>query len=412
MKNHLFIVTESKSANGICCKAVMQALISNGDKCYCIINNEYDNFPKADGVEYTTVKPRLVYRLFSKAEKLGGINKKITILVAQILNKLTLFLSIPTWPLISYGYSLRIYRAAHRICKEQKIDFIIPVYTQIDTLIAANKIKKKFPEVKMVPYFLDSFSGGYGPKIFSKEWTVKRGIKWEDKLLPQAEKIVIMKSSEEHYKKFAVNKSYFNKMVFLDLPLYAKMKTNGTKCDLLPKDKINLLYIGTIPMHIRNPEYFLRVFNSVKNDNIQLNIVGNCTDMAFLIEWQNKDSRIKVMPFVDHSTAISLMQNADFLVNFGNNNSHMTPCKIFEYMSIGKPIISTSPIKNEPSSIYLEKYPRSLIIRDYEGDISHDAVKLSEFIDKGFECDENMYSELEQIYYLNTPNAFAEVLNN
>ena len=221
-----------------------------------------------------------------------------------------------------------------------------------------------------------------------------------------------MKSSEKHYKKFAANKSYFNKMVFLDLPLYAKMKTNGTKCDLLPKDKINLLYIGTIPMHIRNPEYFLRVFNSVKNDNIQLNIVGNCTDMAFLAEWQNKDSRIKVMPFVDHSTAISLMQNADFLVNFGNNDSHMTPCKIFEYMSIGKPIISTSPIKNEPSSIYLEKYPRSLIIKDYEGDISNDAVMLSEFIDKGFECDENLYSQLEQIYYLNTPNAFAEVLNN
>jgi len=327
MKNHLFIVTESKSANGICCKAVMEALISNGDKCYCITNNEYDNFPKAEGVEYTTVKPRLVYRLFSKAERLGGINKKITFLVAQILNKLTLFLSIPTWPLISYGYSMRIYRAAKKICKEQKIDFIIPVYTQIDTLIAANKIKKKFPEVKMVPYFLDSFSGGYGPKIFSKEWTVKRGIKWEDKLLPQAEKIVIMKSSEKHYKKFAANKSYFNKMVFLDLPLYVKMKTNGTNCDLLPKDKINLLYIGTIPMHIRNPEYFLRVFNSVKNDNIQLNIVGNCTDMAFLAEWQNKDSRIKVMPFVDHSTAISLMQNADFLAR----KNHVSMSQIHFY---------------------------------------------------------------------------------
>ncbi len=412
MKNHLFIVTESKSANGICCKAVMETLASNGDKCYCITNNEYDKFPRAEGVEYITVKPRLVYRLFSKAEKLNGINKKFIFLTAQILNKLTLFLSIPTWPLISYGYSMRIYKAAYKICKEQKIDSIIPVYTQIDTLIAANKIKKKFPEIKLFPYFLDSFSGGYGPKLFSKEWTIKRGIKWEDRLLPKAEKIVIMKSSEEHYRKVACNKPYFSKMVFLDLPLYTKMKSNSIKCDLLPKDKINLLYIGTIPMHIRNPEYFFKVFNSVNNDNIQLNIVGNCTNMAFLSEWQNKDSRIKVMPFVDHETAVSLMQNSDFLVNFGNNNSHMTPCKIFEYMSIGKPIISTSPIENEPSSIYLEKYPHSLIIKDYEGDIMQDSVKLAEFVDKNFECDENLYSQLEQIYYMNTPKAFAEVLNN
>lgn len=410
--NILILVTESKSANGICCKAVMEELVDNGDKVYCITNDEYGGILKTDGVEYSTVKPRLVYRLFSKAEKLSGVKKKLTFLLAQILNKLTLIMSIPTWPLISYGYSMRIYKTAYKICRENNIDYIIPVYTQVDTLIAANKIKKKIPEIRMIPYFLDSFSGGYGPKLFSKEHTVKRGLKWEDKLLPQSEKIIMMKSSEEHYRKYACNKPYFNKIVFLDLPLYTKMKSNNLKCDLLPEDKINLLYIGTIPMHIRNPEYFFKVFHSVENNDLQLNIIGNCTDMGFLSEWEKKDLRIKIMPFVDHETAVSLMQSADVLINFGNNNSHMTPCKIFEYMSLGKPIISTSPIKDEPSSVYLKKYPYSLIIRDYEGNISEDNQNLINFLKKDFESDDNIYSEFEKIYYLNTPKAFTKLFND
>ena len=132
--------------------------------------------------------------------------------------------------------------------------------------------------------------------------------------------------------------------------------------------------------------------------------------MGFLSEWEKKDSRIKVMPFVDHETAVSLMQSADVLINFGNNNSHMTPCKIFEYMSLGKPIISTSPIENEPSSVYLGKYPYSLIIKDYEGNILEDTKRLNDFLNRDFEYNDNIYSELKKVYYLNTPKAFEEVV--
>lgn len=41
--------------------------------------------------------------------------------------------------------------------------------------------------------------------------------------------------------------------------------------------KINLLYIGTIPVHIRNPEYFLKLFCELPGDDIALNIIGSCT---------------------------------------------------------------------------------------------------------------------------------------
>ncbi len=39
---YLFLVTEKYSANGICVKAVMQKLISEGHQVDCISNMEFD----------------------------------------------------------------------------------------------------------------------------------------------------------------------------------------------------------------------------------------------------------------------------------------------------------------------------------------------------------------------------------
>ena len=372
--NILFIVTESKSANGICCRAVMEQLVSEGHNIYCITNSEYTDFPKADGVFYKTVKPRLTYRLFAKSEITEGINKKIRSFLAVAINKIKLFISIPTWPLISPLYSNRLFKAAFALCKSNKIDCIIPVYTQIDTLIAARRIKRKFPYIKYIPYFLDSFSGGYGPKNFSK-----------------------------------ANKYYYNKILFLDLPLFIPRIVNNDS-NFFNNDKINLLYIGTIPVHIRNPEYFLKLFCELSGDDIALNIIGSCTAPDLLYSFSENDKRIHIGKSVNHKTALSMISSADFLINFGNNNTHMTPCKIFEYMSYGKPIISVSPIKDEPSSRYLEKYPLSLIIKEYENNVADDIEKLKNFVSQAPKLDQSEFDKLNELFYLNKPEAFIKVI--
>lgn len=407
--NFLFIVTESKSANGICCKAVMEQLASSGESVFCITNSEYGDFPRANGVKYICVKPRFTYRAFSKAEIKTGFKRQITLFKASLINKLKLVLSIPIWPLISPAYSRRIYKLSLNICITENIDCVVPVYTQIDSLLATAKIKKKLKSIKYVPYFLDSFSGGYGPKCFSKDWVIKRGLRWEACLLPNADKIIMMQSSKPHYEKYASDKDYFEKIVFLDLPLL-NTALNAEKSNLLPKDKINMVYLGTIPLHIRNPEYFFKVLRELKNDNVELHIFGSCTVPQILNDAAEKDSRIHLHSSVSHDTALSLMKSADFLINFGNNNSYMTPCKIFEYMSFSKPIISLSPIENEPSAIYLEQYPISLILKEYQGDVELDALLLGKFIDNYPLTEKLNANEIEKQFYLNTPKAFAEEL--
>ena len=413
--NILFIVTELKSANGICTKAVMNEYVKKGHNVYCITNRENDfqkEFTK-EGVKYFTVRPRFIYKFYSFVDRVKAVRlKKLLSLVCAVLNKLKLFLSVPIWPLISYSYTLRIYKKAVKICKEKNIEYIIPIYTQIDTLIAANKIKEKTPKMKYVPYFLDSLSGGYGPKCFSKEWTIKRGLKWEEKLLNNADLIIAMESSREHHEKYSIGRSYYSKIKFLDLPLLTEQKTTCPDSNFLDKDKINLLYIGTIPAHIRNPKYFLGVFNHIKSDNIILNIVGSNTCPELIADAIKKDCRIRMYPFVNHNEAVSLINQADILVNFGNNNPSMTPSKIFEYMSAGKPIVSTAPITDEPSIKYLKKYDLAFIVDEGEKDIEKTAIELEKFITKN--CGKKVdFTHLEKEFYKNTPMAFYDcILNN
>ena len=148
MKKILFIVTESGSANGICTKAVMEEHVRRGDKVFCLTNREMGQGREdkiMDGVSYSTVTPRLCYRLSARICALpeGSGRRKLLSAVHFVLNKTKLLLSYPTWPLISPAYAARIYRRGLKICKAHGIDAVIPIYTQIDTLIAAKRIKAK-----------------------------------------------------------------------------------------------------------------------------------------------------------------------------------------------------------------------------------------------------------------------------
>lgn len=409
----LFIVTESESANGICTRAVMNEFIKRGHNVLCITNQETgkENKYTQNGIVYYTVKPRLVYRLNNAyGEKTAGKTIKRNRSIAYLLNKLKLVLSLPAWPLISPAYANRITELSRSVHKQYQIDCVIPIYTQIDTLIAANKLKEENPDMKYVPYFLDSLSGGYGPRIFSSKWVYVRGVKWERRLLSHADLIIMMESAKKHYETCCSKERYYKKIKFLDLPLLI--------CDHEPKDyvesflnknKFNLLYVGSFPPGIRSPQYILDVFANIKDENWRFYFIGDNT-CSILNEAAQKDRRIVVVGRCDHEQAMKYESQADMLINIGNSNPNMTPSKIFEYMSWGKKIVSTAPIDDEPSLKYLKKYPLSIVLSEQELDIDKSAQKLLDFAKAENSICINE-DDMNQIYYNNTPGAFVEMLN-
>jgi len=407
---YLFIVTEKNSANGICVNAVMQSLLRLGHYVDCISNREYGepySFQK-NGIQYWGVKPRLVYRissLLARTKNKFWVSKLLNI-IAYFLNKIQLFLSIPSWPVISRNYSKRIFTISRRLYDIEPYDYIIPIYTQIDTLIAARRIKILYPSVKYIPYLLDSMAGGYGPKIFSRKWVINRGLKWETKLFSISDQIIMMQSSKDFYDKRKALLGYYKKIVFLDIPLFTPKVNVETR--IKHNDGIkHILYIGSIPAHIRNPRFFLEVFTSLTRMDVDLTIIGTSTCETLLKEYCARDKRIKRISQISHDEALKKIDEADILLNLGNSINTMIPSKVFEYMSSGKPIISTAPTKGEPCIPYLAMYDYALII-DESNTIETEVPKLDSFISNAKAIDPN---KLSQKFKLNMPDTVAETIN-
>ncbi len=413
-KNILFILGmyhPQYSANGVSCKKVIDECIREGYSVSCVVN-DYAGEKKEDVIDGANVY-RIKHRLYDRVIQWCGRNtdKAYVGLVrklAFVANKLKLIITSPTWPIVSPLYSYRFYKKAKELVEKEEFDAIVSIYTPVDALLGGYFIKKKFPEIKYIPYFLDSMSGGYGPKQFSKERTIKRGLRIESKVFEEADKIVLMKSSEEHQMKY--NSRFCDKFIFLDIPMLSEPEEIIAESN--QDATVKLLFVGSLSANVRNPETLITALENIGNDNISCEFVGNitCKDKFNNLKKLYGD-RLILTDFINHDDLLEKIAQADILINVGNLISTMVPSKIFEYMSYGKPIISTFDIENEPSKKYLEKYPLALLLskNDCAGD---NAQKIQEFI-KDTAKKRVVFEEVENVFRLNTPKAFIDnVLRN
>ena len=388
------------SANGICSDNVLQELVAQGNDVTVIANRLYDcpEFSEENGLKIHRIKPKFSYWLSDWAKE---NNNALLMKAATIINKLKLMAMSFSWPFVSPLYTYRFYKKAVRLYKKEPFDKVIAVYTPVDSLLAGYKLKKKFPEISFFPYFLDSLSGGYGPQFFSKEKIIKRGLKIEKKVFPLAEKIIVMKSSESHQLNY--NEEFKDKLCFLDIPTLKKKRLIRDKAD---RGSIKLLFVGTLSANVRNPDTLINAIEHIPNENIVYEFVGNVSCKERFSRLINSlGNRLIFTDFVNYDKLEDKITEADILINIGNSVSTMVPSKIFEYMSYGKPIISTYDIDDEPSKAYLEKYPLALLISGKDSP-EENAEKIIKFVNEKI-GERVEFEELTQLFYLNTPQALV-----
>lgn len=403
------------SANGVCCKNIVDALIQNGDEVTCIVNEDITrtNEEIVDGARVIRVKARLQYRLMEWCD----YNRETTVtklikVIAGIINKMQLFIMSPWWPRISPFYTRRFYKAAKKLIVQEKYNAIICAYTPIDTLYAGYLLKKEFPQIRYIPYYLDALAGGWGPTIWSKEKIDSRTRGLESRIDEIADFVISMQSSLTYHNAYPLSNSDKINRYFLDVPTF--LPKSGEESTISNKKNsgiIRVVYCGSIHFPDRDPRPLLNHFIPIcNNHNVELVFIGSSNCPNIFYDYSLKaNHKIRTLGQMAHEKAMEYLESADYLINIGSTNPNTVTCKIFEYMQFRKPIISTYKIGNEPSIPYLEKYGCYFLLNENDDcDFEKHNKELSDFIMSKHQINDQ---DLSQTFYLNTPQAVIDLLN-
>lgn len=371
------------SANAICVAKVVDRLVSLGEKPIIITLKNRPNLPDQTNfgrydVIYLT--PNLLNYL-QYTNKLSSSKWKSVFLSMMWRIKGAVYGLF--WPLLSISSVWKYYKAGrHRIqniTNNQPI-IVITVYKSLEACLAGILLKHTFPNIKFIIYSLDAMSGSIIPTILHNSKIAQKSIeRWEKLAFKSADLICLMQAHHNYYNTNKYN-SFRHKIKYVDIPLIYELKVKKT-IKIIPSSP-HFVYTGFMSKETADPSYFIQLLSlSSWFQSVTFDIYGNITDEIFQkLSRQNSDSlQICTHGKISHESILSVQQNAEFLINFGNSNPCAIPCKIFEYISAQRPIISLYKSDQDASVLYLKEYPWALLL-DERIPIEQNSRILKEFI--------------------------------
>ncbi len=405
------------SANGICSDNVIQQLVNDGHSVTVLANASAgcESIANNNGIKMYCVKQRLSLRL----KEWGKINQathprasRMVLKFAFAINKLQLFVTAPIWPRVSLPTIHMFKRAALKLHSENHYDIVITVYTPIEALLAGYAVKKKYPEIKYIPYFLDALAGGWGPNKWSKAKIERHTRRLEKMIAKRADLIISMNSSRDYHLQHPLETKRSAKRCFLDVPTLLLPKEQLQPRSTF-KTRYQLLYSGYINYPQRDPVPLLEVMARLCNiSDVTVTFAGTCNKPKLFQPYiLASNGKIRYLGQQSHDEIIALAQQSDYFLNIGSKNPSTIACKIFEYMLFQKPIISTYSIENEPSIPYIKKYGQYFLIDERRNDYDAIARDLQHYIENMDTTVTLQHASLEELFYANTPKAFTACID-
>jgi glycosyltransferase involved in cell wall biosynthesis len=256
------------------------------------------------------------------------------------------------------------YRKALSLLKTKRYDAVFATIGPYSTGVLAYYLHKN----TNIPYFID----------YRDQWTLenyrkynfsllkKQARYYEHKILKNALGVVGTsnlrnESLIKHFGEFLRSKiinmyNGYDEDDFIHTIL--KDKNNGF-------NQTTIRYVGTFCGN-RTPYYFVNTIKSMyeKNNlpnNIIIEFIGNYHREALDL-LNSLPYHIKVIPQVNHSEAVNLMQTADLLLLFisSKDGDEFMPGKVCEYLRARVPILAMIPVNGEPANI-LKEYNHKMI---------------------------------------------------
>lgn len=413
MKKILFAIKwypPRASANVLCDEKIIRKLIADNEyEVHCLVYRAKGTkkCEIIDGlhVNRISIGPLFKHYIWSKDH-----NSKLGILFQRFCLRLKQILTIWIYPCYEPFLAHKFAKEAIKLHKQEHFDLIVSEHHGFDTLYAGHKLKKEYPDVKFMAILWDPFTGKEPAKYLPKQYAENKLLRAENEILSNADKIVAMKSSEEYHLENSIAKSYFTKYCFLDIPGIVAPIISDIDNNMVKMERINIIFSGVLSLPERNPEYIIRALNETRYAN-QLHLIFLCVGSGRNVVEDMKrifKGEITVSGYIDRKMLSSVYADAQVLLNFGGSNPVMVPSKIFEYMSYGKPILSTYYIDNESSKKYFERYPLALCVDERES-IENNVKRLEQFIDSTIGKTVS-FEEVKMLFPENTPDKYVEII--
>lgn len=394
------------SATILCMHRVLNCVAESGRYEVHVLCMRYLGEAELEKVGHVMVhrfKPSWWVRMRNSFQKTRKHNR-----LARISELTTKAVTIPTFPQTE-PLTIRLYsRAARKLQLEIGFDLVVSEHHGLSTLLTGCQMMKEFPSVKHVAILWDPLKGQMA--------TVKLPTSFTDKRIGMVEVFVAkyttlqistlsMKAYHEEHGDIAADHRFY-----LDIPSVLKPEDEvpTDKLKLIKKGAINIVFSGLLSEYYRDARPIIRLLNQCdKAEQLNLVFFGRGEKEAVEIEAKNFKGTIIYHDYIPLSELHTMYRHADYLLNVSHINANMVPSKIFEYMSYGKPIISTYVTDGDAAQRYVSRYPEGICI-DLKKPVERNVVVLNDFMRREHNSVE--FEWVKEEFKDNTPERFLEVI--
>lgn len=296
-------------------------------------------------------------------------------------------------------YAKAAYKKLEELNQKRSIDAVFTVCSPLQAHIAGAKFKERHQQVRFCAYTVDPYATK--ARIVPLFRSYEDFVTLEKTISGKADCLLL--SEEAMNTRQDLYGGLDNKMA---LP-YLLPQTKQGEGGKYEAGKIHCVYAGSFYKDIRNPEYMLRVFSALKDNDVVLHLYSSGCD-EIVRHYLDKSSCIESNGYVSQEELYGYYASCDFLVGVGNKMNDFLPSKTYEYLSLRRPIVFFNPVGYDNK--VLERYPHSLQISD-DMPIEVSSELFDNFVkrEKGVAISED---ELKRLYSENTGENIKRILLN
>ena len=242
----------------------------------------------------------------------------------------------------------KMIKKGKKIAKNEKIDMIISCSFPFTSHVIASKIKNK--SIKWIAYQFDPYTYNY---TLLNDGKLNKRLEKEISILSKTDKIFI---TEENYKENLKTELTKLKSKYIVLP-YALIKKPNIDVKT-NKNSISLVFAGTLYKDIREPFKMLDILNKTY-DSLEIHLYYSAEQYIndLLKEYIKKMPNLIIHYKEKKEVCDIALANTNIVLNIGNIMLNQTPSKVYELISLGKPIINFYTNSEDTSKNILKNYP-------------------------------------------------------